>query len=163
MNKDEKPARKACGPLACGKILYDIKKRLFPKALTLESEIAFSWSNIVGDEIARDLSFLKLSKNNDNTHTLITSVKNSSFATKFHFMQTSILQKVNTFFGFGLVTDMKIKHLTEETKIKEKKVAYILSKDEEQLLNSEVSNVENEVLKKALQSLGGAIIKNAKK
>jgi hypothetical protein len=120
-DKKTKFIRYANGPNAMGKIMYKVKKQFAPKAAGYETELALSWQEIVGEDIALNLSFGSLLKNNDGTHTLNVSVKTSSFAPKIHFMQDSILQKINTFFGFNLVTGIKINHLAEPLKIKPKK------------------------------------------
>lgn len=165
MNKDsEDLKRRRSGPAKLGKVLYKIKKELSPAAFTIESELTFLWSEVVGDEIADTLSFIKLAKNNDKTHTLVCGVKSSALATKFHFMQNSIIQKVNTFFGFGLVSALTIRHIVAEAKVKpSKKQPVPLTSKEQSALSSEVGELENEELKTALLNLGGSVIVSNKK
>ena len=97
--------------------LHNLRKRIAPGTLNIESELGWRWDEIMG-ELARTLSFVKLIKKNAGTHTLMVEVPASAFATNAHFMQKSIIDKVNAHFGFALVDDLKISHLAQLPKVK---------------------------------------------
>lgn len=69
------------------------------------------WPEIIGSEIASYAFFHKIVYNhNDQLYTLYINVQNSSIATIVNYNQTLIIRRISDYFGYQLISRIKIIH-----------------------------------------------------
>lgn len=154
-------------PLAQGMSPF-VKKLLGKKGL-IEMELIADWKNIVGEETAvytvpQKIDFKKDSRNNGILHI---AVPNGAFALEAGQQKSVILDKINTYFGYQAVSDMRIvindlffKSLSEVVKYDDKQQKSLVSQTQKNYIDQLTEGVNNPELKARLQKLGESILKN---
>lgn len=114
-----------------------------------------NWQNIMGEkyyefcEVER-VSFPKGKKNNGTIHI---NAFNNVISFYIENNKFFILDKINSIFGYGLISDIKIKQLPKI--VNQHKTNDIkLSDNDEKIINNSVSEIDNDELKQSLKNLG---------
>ena len=118
------------------------------------SEILNKWKKLIGNEIS-SCSYpksIKMSKG-DTNGTLVLAVKRGDEIT-IEYSKKEIINKINSYFGYQLINNIKIQTFnSEKTKIKKKNMLKNLSKHFEEKINT----VKNKKIKNSLSQLLEAI------
>lgn len=114
-----------------------------------------NWQNIMGEkyyefcEVER-VSFPKGKKNNATIHI---NAFNNVISFYIENNKFFILDKINSIFGYGLISDIKIKQIPKI--IKQHKIDNIkLNNDDEKTIDNLISNINDDELKQSLKNLG---------
>ena len=139
-----------------------IVKPLISKRGFGNSEIINNWVNIVGDKLAQNITPQKISYNrNSNVDgVLLLRVNSSSVALEIQYIEKQIVNKINTYFGFGAIGRIKIIQgpiPAPEKKIVDK-IKTVANTDKIEL-ERKLNSVKDPDLRVALAALGTAIIK----
>lgn len=145
-----------------------VKKLLGKKGL-IEMELIADWKNIVGEETAtytvpQKIDFKKDSRYNGVLHI---AVPNGAFAIEIGQQKPVILEKINTYFGYQAVGNLKImindvffKSAFETAKHDDKQQKNLVSQTQKSYIDQLTEGVNNPELKARLQKLGESILKN---
>lgn len=144
--------------------------KLLGKQGLMEMKIITSWENIVGPELAQfsipeKISFKKDERSNGVLHLI---VSNGAFALEIGHKNSLILEKVNTFFGYNAVSQIKIFQNesyfcnNSTSKHEDKKDKKLVSSDEKTYIKQITEEIQDPELKARLQSLGENIFKQNK-
>jgi len=118
------------------------------------SEIINKWKNLVGKEIS-DCSFpksIKMSRGESNG-TLLIAVKRGDEIT-VEYSKTEIINKINSYFGYKLISEIKLEKFNPEPKEFKNKNAFVnFTKNFEKNINE----IKNKNLKNSLTQLLKAI------
>lgn len=128
------------------------------------------WTHIAGAEIASQTLpvDLKFSRNKDpkkpGQAVLYLSVQ-PGYALEFSYQQNLMMERLNTFFGYNAIKDIKI---VQNSEVMNKKQAAspkkrILSSSEQQKIDQIVGKIEENDLQTALKNLGKAILSRQEK
>lgn len=150
--------------------ISDFATKLLGKKGLCEIKILTAWNSIVGDDLAKysvpeRIYFAKGKRDNGILHLV---VANGSYALQIGHKTTIILEKINTFFGYNAVSQIKISqneapfHHHEETIFEDKANKKLVSDQEQNYIIEITKDVKNLELKKRLQSLGENIFKQDK-
>ena len=118
------------------------------------SEIINKWKNLVGKEIS-DCSFpksIKMSKGESNG-TLLIAVKRGDEIT-VEYSKNEIINKINSYFGYKLINDIKLEKFNTEPKNFMNKNSIFNSKKN---LEIKINEIKNKNLKNSLTQLLKAI------
>tara|TARA_B100000780_G_C20774608_1_gene307577 strand:- start:22 stop:507 length:486 start_codon:yes stop_codon:yes gene_type:complete len=124
-------------------------KKLLKKGSYNFSNIIDNWSKMVGKDISNICypNTIKIDKKMNNG-TLILNVIHGNELT-IEYSKQEIIDKINSFFGFKCIKDIKLKIVQEEKKIKKE-----ISVNEVKInYNNKLNNINNEVLKNSLNKL----------
>jgi len=114
------------------------------------SEIISKWNTFVGKKIST-CSYPKSIKMNkgDDKGTLILAVERGDEIT-VEYSKNEIINKINSYFGYKLINDIKIESFNSQIKIKKKTgISTITSKD----LKKNIKTIKNNNIKKSLYKL----------
>jgi len=113
------------------------------------SEIISKWSTLVGNDIA-NCSYpksIKMSRG-DNTGTLVLAVKRGDEIT-VEYSRGKIINKINSYFGYQLINQIKLQTFNSEKKIVKKNILRKFTKNFEEKINK----IENKKIKNSLFQL----------
>lgn len=143
-----------------------IAKPILGKKGFSDIDIIVNWEGIIGNKLSRNVKPLKLvfSKGKREGATLHVLVSGGAFATELIHNKQYVLERINTFFGYRAVNDIKIKqelfrNIVEEGRIKGKEEKEVeLSEKFKEIIYA----VEDEELQESLARLGKTIIGTSK-
>lgn len=159
------------GLTSFGANIEDLTKKLLGKNGFLYADILQNWSQIVGEDLASH-SFperIDFSKDMRTNGTLYLQVSSGAFAVEIEHKKPLILEKINTYFGYQAVNQIKIvqnadgfdkKANINIADIEKKKLVSI---DEQNYIEAISEGIEDEVLKARLQSLAFSVLSAQKK
>jgi len=135
----------------------NVKKILNKKGFVL-SEILNRWNYLVGNEISK-ISFPKTFKPNGKNApgTLIISVQRGN-EISVEFNKNTIIEKINSFFGYKILNNIRLETFNNLKKNINKKKMYISTNTTEKFKDS-LKSLNNEKIKKSLTELINAIQK----
>jgi hypothetical protein len=124
-------------------------KKLLKKGSYNFSNIIDNWSKMVGKDISNACypSTIRMSKEMNNG-TLVLNVIHGNELT-IEYGKQEIIEKINSFFGFKCIKEVKLKVVQEERIFKQKKPMNETQKN----YNNKLNNVNNEGLKNSLNKL----------
>jgi hypothetical protein len=124
-------------------------KKLLKKGSYNFSNIIDNWSKMVGKDISNACypSTIRMSKEMNNG-TLVLNVIHGNELT-IEYGKQEIIEKINSFFGFKCIKEVKLKVVQEEKTFKQKKPMNETQKN----YNNKLNNVNNEGLKNSLNKL----------
>ena len=124
-------------------------KKLLKKGSYNFSNIIDNWSKMVGKDISNACypSTIRMSKEMNNW-TLVLNVIHGNELT-IEYGKQEIIEKINSFFGFKCIKEVKLKVVQEERIFKQKKPMNETQKN----YNNKLNNVNNEGLKNSLNKL----------
>lgn len=107
-----KSARFPYGPNEIGNSLMNVIKGFGKKYGFINSDILSDWEKIAGSDLAAKISPVKLSfpmgKRTDGT--LYVKIKNSSFSSVIQYQFPTVIDRVNTYFGYKAVAKIHLLH-----------------------------------------------------
>jgi len=117
------------------------------------SEIIGKWNMLVGKDISNNSypKSIKM-KNGTSNGTLILSVKRGN-EINIEYSKTEIINKINSYFGYKLINEIKLKTNNYENKIKKKNIPERFSKNFKEKINI----IKNKTIKDSLSDLLKAI------
>jgi hypothetical protein len=155
-----KPRKRGGGPRALASSLTSTTKAIFGKRGFADGSILRDWSLIVGEHLAahsqpeqiayskgRDCGFLHL------------RIDSGSMATEMQHLLPLLIERINSYFGFKAIDRVKITQ--GPLPAKDRKQVWsprILASEEEIRLAKSLGDIEDEDLRKVLQTLGRAVI-----
>lgn len=146
-------------PAPIGADVRKIAKPVLGKKGFFEIDIIANWYEIAGEKIAAFATPLKLTfpKGKNAAAVLHISVAGGAFATELSHKKLFLLEKINTFFGYSAVGDVKIIQDSFSPKKEKKKTSAAKAQNGEKKLSPEMQNILSEVddddLKSALKKL----------
>ena len=150
-------------------VLGPFARKMLGKKAFAEADVLCHWKEIVGDETAGFSRPLKIEfKKDERTGGVLwVEIAGGAFALEIQSKTPLFIDRVNTFFGYEAVKDIRIiqnpsvfNDLKQPTHNFEKT---LVSPQEEIYINDLSSGVQNEELEQALQALGRAVIGHNKK
>ena len=150
-------------------VLIPLAKKLVGEKAFAEADILCNWSDIVGDEIASCSKPLKIDfKKGERTKgTLFVETYGGAFALEIQTKSKIIIEKVNVFFGYQAVQQLKIVqnskqiHISFQDVIKPQKI--LVTQEEENYIEQISGSICSDGLKSIVQRLGYAIFNENKK
>lgn len=133
-----------------------------------EFSILSNWKNIVGETLYSYTKPQKLSfkKGMDTNGVLCVAVSNGAFAVELQYKEKNIVEMINTYLGYCVVASLKfVQNMDFEPNKEypsEKVKKMLVTKQEENYINSISEGVENENLRKALIQLGVSVFNENK-
>ena len=123
-------------------------------------DILGSWEDIVGSDLARGISPEKLTfeKDKRTNGTLFVKSAGGAFATLFEFQKQRVIERINGFFGYPAVSQIKIRQGYLKLKPKVIQTTRSLTSTEETELQKRVSKIENEALRTQVYEIGKTLL-----
>lgn len=150
-------------------VLMPFVKKLIGKKAFAEADVICNWSNIAGKDVASYSKPLKIDfKKDERTGgTLYVETYGGAFALELQTKSKFLIDKVNVFFGYQAVAQLKIVQNSKQTDniaqdvIKPQKV--LVTDEEENYIEQASSGLNSNGLSDVLQRLGRAIFNDNKK
>lgn len=168
--KDEERSNKGFQSLSGS--LSDLTKKILGKNGFVEIDIITNWDKIAGKETARYVQpqSIDFKKGKREGGILVLSVCSGAFATEMMHKKNIIIEKVNTYFGYGAVSDIKVVQVSSMFDFQEEKSSSFTGKKktlvttkEQNYISEQTSKVQNERLREILQKLGENIFEQDNK
>tara|TARA_B100000287_G_C20123383_1_gene579218 strand:- start:27 stop:527 length:501 start_codon:yes stop_codon:yes gene_type:complete len=148
-------------------LMPEITKESLGKKGLLFGKLLQEWESIIGKNKARlatpiDISFSKKKVvNGVHTEATLTILVNSSNATVIQHEQNLWIEKINLFFGYRAIGNIKLKHDTVTKKtIAPNKLGtrtQALSRQDRKSLEENLKDISDDNLKEALKNLGQSL------
>ena len=150
--------------------LKETTKKLFGKNGFVELDIITNWEEIAGEKLAefshpQSIDFKRGERNNG---VLNIAVDGGAFAIEIMHKKKNIIEKINTYFGYGAVSDLRVLQINIANTAKkpaqstgENKTLVRLK--EQNYIEEQTSDIENPQLKSTLQKLGNNIFNQEEK
>lgn len=129
-------------------------------------EIIESWTEIVGEDLAVGIrpEKLKFEKGQRINGVLYVKSAGGAFALLCAHHQALILERINTFFGYPAVSQIKIlQGKLKFTPVETPKETFVPTEAEQAMLEKKVAFVADEELKKILYDMGLALLESKRK
>ena len=161
---NKSPKRSAKGLRPISNYVPKIASETFKKRGFLHSEIVTSWKLIIGDNFYKicvpiKITFPPKSRNNGTLSLLV----DGPIAVEIQYHQDSIINKINSYFGYSAIGKLKLKQLPFEEGKKKVKVRAKKGQKEPKtgnlFENLEIDKIKNAELKAALLELRKSIEK----
>lgn len=141
-------------------------KQILGKNKLAELEILRNWAQIVGNDLAKYSLPQKITfhKNEKTNGTLLLQVLSGAFATEISQQLPRIIEKVNLFFGYSAVSDIKIIQTgnIEIFQISKKNTAHIkkslVTAKEDLYITKLAEDIKSSKLREAVERLGHAVL-----
>jgi hypothetical protein len=132
-------------------------KKLLKKGSYNFSNIIDNWSRMVGKDISNICypSTVRMSKEMNNGTLVLNVIHGNELTVEYG--RQEIIDKINSFFGFKCIKEVKLKAVQEKKILKKK----LPSNEKKKNYNNKLNNINNEGLKSSLNKLIEAY--NAKK
>ncbi len=162
--------KKARGLTKISDDIGDMAQKLLGKHGFIEIDIIKNWNKIVGEDIAQNslpqkIDFKKDSRENGTLYLMTSS---GAFALEISHRQNLIVEKINTYFGYKAINQIKIIQTGEflsQDPVKsadiEKKT--LVSKCEQTYIDTITSSIKDTELKNRLASLAKSVLATQKK
>jgi len=107
-----KSVRFPYGPNEIGNSLMNVIKGFGKKYGFVNADILADWEKIAGDDLADKISPVKLSfpMGSRQNGTLYVRIKNSSFSSVIQYQFPTVIDRVNTYFGYNAVSKIQLLH-----------------------------------------------------
>ena len=124
-------------------------KKLLKKGSYNFSNIVDNWNKMIGKDISSVCypNTIKIGKEMNNGTLILNVIHGNELTVEYG--KQEIIDKINSFFGFKLIKEIKLK-VVQEKKILEKK---LLISEKKRNYNNKLNNVKNEGLKNSLNKL----------
>mgnify|MGYP001180458765 CR=1 FL=1 len=155
-----KNQKRGGGPRTLASSLGSSTKNIFGKRGLSDGTIMKDWNLIAGEHLAAHSQpeQITFSKGSDNGF-LHLRVDNGSMATELQHLQPLLIERINGYFGYSAINQIKvIQGPLPDKKIKKSWSPRNLHSNEERCLAESLMDVEDDELRKTLQTLGRAVI-----
>ena len=152
------------------KMMMPLAKSLLGKKGFAEIDLLSNWREIVGEDIASyslPKQFIS-ARGNKNGGCLQIEVPSGAFALELQLREKTIKEKINFYFGYQAISDIRIiqnselNFADEKTQDMQGVQKILVTKEEENYIRNLSDGVENPELKQKLIELGCSIICNNK-
>ena len=125
-----------------------------------EVDILGNWIEIVGEDLARGISPEKLAfeKEKRTGGTLYVKSAGGAFAMLFEFQKGRVIERINGFFGYPAVANVKIRQGSLKLDKKKMEQPAELTKDQEKELQKQIAQIQDPDLRKSAYRVGKAIL-----
>ena len=150
-------------------VLMPLAQKLVGKKAFAEADVICNWTNIAGSEVAAYSKPIKIDfKKDERTGgTLFVETYSGAFALELQVKSKLLIDKVNVFFGYHAVANIRIvqnskypDNLTQDV-IKEQKM--LVTEEEENYIEMASGGLKSDNLSSALKNLGRAIFSDNKR
>ena len=166
MSEDSNTSGKPCNHrlrrmTAINSPLSSITRPIFQRRGFLDGKIIQDWALIVGKTLSaislpEKITFPQGKRRQGTIHLRL---DNAAFATEVQHLQPLILERINRYFGYSAVANLRIIHGYMNKKESFKSVPFgSLEESEEKELDRKLSNITDPGLRLALKNLGSAVI-----
>jgi len=142
-----------------GRTVNRLTGRVFGKRGMDDGAIARHWPEIAGETLARVSVPEKIAyeKGERTRGTLQLRVSNSALATEIQHSEPIIVERINTYFGYQAVARLRLIHGPVPAPRAKAPTHRTLTPEEETALEDQLSDVEDDEIKVALEGLGRAM------
>ncbi len=151
---------KSYGPRRISKITDKVTKPIFRKRGFGEAAILHEWETVVGPEVAHFTCPERLAKSRQEGRGAILHLRvaNGAYATQLIHQEPQLIERINGFYGYNAVEQIKIiQGPLPEKKKKIKREEPVLDKEQKQSLKAKLSEIEDPELREALEGLGTSL------
>ncbi|MGI9371046.1 MAG: DUF721 domain-containing protein [Hyphomicrobiales bacterium] len=152
---------------AVGKHLRRLTRKAYESHGFAYAEILTQWTHIVGADLARvcrpqsirwPKGFQNLEKGRQKLGGTLTILAAGASALELQHETPRILEKLNTYYGYGAITSIKIVQGHIELEDNGKTISSApLSADKKATLNTQLGDIEDQPLRTALRKLGTGV------
>lgn len=144
-----------------------ITSKSFSRKFISLGRILGQWEEIVGSDFASKAQPIKLNyrknKKTDKPLASLDIATTSAYSVSLHYQKNLILERINRIFGSDWISDIRFVTVpTEMDSLKPRKVPPPLTLEEKKYLSDMLASVQDEDIRKKLESLGHAILTEAK-
>lgn len=157
--------RTANRPRAMGLLVPTLTKDVFGRKNMLFGKMMSEWTHIAGPEIAPqaiplDLKLSRGKEKNQQGQAVLHLAVQPAFALEFSYQQNLLIERLNAFFGYPAIKEIKIVQNSEVMNKSSKATIKkrILTATEQQKIDQIVGKIEENDLQTALKNLGKAIL-----
>ncbi|MDP3531842.1 MAG: DciA family protein [Alphaproteobacteria bacterium] len=154
------------GNQAISNLIGEISRPFFQKQGLIDERLVFYWAQIVGDKLAQYSFPIKLvgQQGQVNSPRILEVLVNPGAALEITYAKNSIVAKINQFFGFALISDIRLKHgqIQKNDKKLPERPKRTLNIHENEHIQSLVTSIQDENLRNALKNLGKALLSQQK-
>ena len=125
-----------------------------------EVDILGSWPEIIGEDLACGVSPEKLvfDKDKRTGGTLYVKSAGGAFAMLFEFQKQQVIERINGFFGYPAVVNIKIKQGSLKLNRKKMEQPAELTEDQEKRLQEKISRIQDLDLRESAYRVGKEIL-----
>jgi len=166
MNKKNIKQKRTFVPQSIGDTLRKVNRKFSSKYNRTEFLIHSKWPEIVGKYFLDYSEPLNVSKvrdfENDLGETVYKNYLNVSVtpaaAIEFQHFKDTIIEKINTYFGYKAIIDLRIQqnYIPKNNTMKKAK-SFQINKDDKEFIKKNIEKFQNNELKKSLLNLGNKI------
>jgi len=154
-------------PRPLSDLVPGLTKNIFGRKNMLFGKMMAEWEQIAGPEMAtRTVPLdLKFSRKKDSNQAVLHLAVQSAFALEFSYRKTLLIERLNVFFGYPAIKDIKIIQNSEimDKKTVTKPFARPVTVTEEREIDRLVAGIQENDLQTALKNLGKAIASRQEK
>lgn len=149
-------------PRPLADLVPPLTKDVFGRKNLLFGKMVSEWNDIAGADIASKATplDLKFSKKADNNQAVLQLAVLPAFALELSYQKALLIERLNVFFGYPAIKDIKIVQHSEvmaNKKVQKSKTRPV-TLQEQQSIDSLTSEIKENDLQTALKNLGKAII-----
>ena len=168
MKFNNKESKRTYVPKKIGETLANVNKNYSNRFGKIEFLILSKWTQIVGSFFADHSEPDKISRISEEFNEFDEPIYKNflhvrvspAAAVEFQHYKGTIIEKINSFFGYKAITDLRL----QQNFIPEKKIVrnedvtnQAISEEEETSIKSEIDNIKNKDLEKSIVNLGASI------
>lgn len=162
-NPEQTPPRRRAGLVSFG---ADVRRLIAPvlgKKGFIQADILARWTDILGAELATGVqpASLSFSKTADGA-LLRVNAYSGAYAMEFNARKQQIIEKLNTYFGYRAISDIRVMQGGFTPKLPKSAPAAFLPPEKQRQIAAETADIENEALRAAATELG-ILIESSKK
>jgi len=171
-SEKDKTERAASGLQTISLTLQPLAKKVLGKNGFVEIDIITNWNKIVGEKTAKFVhpQSINFKKGQRENGVLVLDTCSGAFAVEISHKKNIIIEKVNTYFGYGAVSDIRVLQTGYADFEKPNKSSFtggnktLVTTEEQNYIKEQTAGVQHEELRCVLQKLGENIFKrNGKK
>jgi len=139
------------------KIIKPISKKKRENFVILQN-LTKNWPEIAGQKYYQYCYPKKIKFNQNNTAILFIGAYNSAIAFALEGNKNYIIEKIASYFGYKIVTDIKILQELKEIKLQKVKKSRKLDDKEEKFIKNNTLKIKDQELQSVLKKLGELIL-----
>lgn len=143
-------------------LIGEISRPFFQQQGLIDERLVFYWAQIVGDKLAQYSFPVKLigQQGQMNMPRILEVLVNPGAALEITYAKNAIITKINQFFGYALISDIRLKHgqIQKNDKKLPERFKRTLNIQENEHIESLVTSIQDENLRNALKNLGKALL-----
>ncbi len=138
------------------KIIKPISKKKRDNFAVL-TKLSKNWQQIIGDKYYQYCYPKKIKFNQDGKAILFIGAYNSAVAFALEGNQNYIIEKIASYFGYKIISNVKISQELKEISLKKEEKKIELNEKDQQLITTSTNKIKNTNLKNTLKKLGESI------